>query len=303
MTAAGAYGERFAERFRLENVPSFVTRTLRQAELAVTEIRDDDPVQRMSESIPREDAFLVAVMMRDFPAHEYWEDGKKAPVSSLWSGDTVLYDLKRDPVVLLDKPFHSIHFYLPRAAFDALADEADARRIGDLVYQPGAGIRDPRMAHLGTVVQAAMERPEQASRLFVEHLILAVGVHVAQTYGGFAEPKRPPQGGLASWQEKRAKDFLLANLNGDFALKSLAQECGLSIGHFSRAFRKSTGLAPHQWLLRCRVENAKSLLRDSATPLQEIALMTGFADQSHFTRVFSRATGISPGVWRRSRKT
>jgi AraC-like DNA-binding protein len=59
-------------------------------------------------------------------------------------------------------------------------------------------------------------------------------------------------------------------------------------------------VAPHAWLLQCRVDAAKSMLRDRRLPLSEVALGCGFADQSHFTRVFSRLVGVSPGLWRRT---
>jgi len=67
-----------------------------------------------------------------------------------------------------------------------------------------------------------------------------------------------------------------------------------------RAFRRTTGLPPHRWLLRHRVEKAKALLRESALPLHDVALECGFADQSHLTRVFTRWAGQAPGTWRRS---
>jgi transcriptional regulator GlxA family with amidase domain len=82
-------------------------------------------------------------------------------------------------------------------------------------------------------------------------------------------------------------------------LSRLAEECGLSTRHFARAFRQSTGIPPHRWLLRYRVQRAKDMLRTQALPLADVALRCGFADQSHFTRVFSRQTGMSPGEWRR----
>ena len=93
----------------------------------------------------------------------------------------------------------------------------------------------------------------------------------------------------------------LGDLDGDISVMVLARACGLSTKHFSRAFRQSTGLPPHQWLLQRRIDKAKQLLRDSRSPLAEVAADCGFADQSHFTRVFTRAVGISPGQWRRAR--
>jgi hypothetical protein len=208
MSDGGVYGQRLGDRLYLDNVGTMVTRVLRKTEIAITEIRCDNPKVVMNEPMPREDSFHVALQMRDYPHYESWENGRRAPVTSLRAGDTTFYDLKRNPTTLLDKPFHSICFSLSRAALDALADEADAPRTGDLAYTPGVGVRDPRMMHLGPVVLAAMQKPEHANRLFVEHLTLAIGAHVVQTYGGLAPARRLRQGGLAPWQEKRAKDMI-----------------------------------------------------------------------------------------------
>jgi AraC family transcriptional regulator len=110
---------------------------------------------------------------------------------------------------------------------------------------------------------------------------------------------RPPHGGLAPWQVRRAMEILGANLDG-VPLKELAQECGLSVSHFSRAFRRTVGVAPHNWLLMRRIEVAKQKLRRSQLPLSDVALACGFADQSHMTRIFTRMVGTSPGAWRRA---
>ena len=94
-----------------------------------------------------------------------------------------------------------------------------------------------------------------------------------------------------------------AKLDDRVSLPDLAAVCGLSVSHFARAFRISTGLPPHQWLLRHRVERAKDLLRSAANlSLTEVALACGFADQSHFTRVFSQVAGTSPAAWRRDHR-
>src|SRR5260370_11332726 len=129
MSEQGAYGHRLGSRFNQEATRAIVTRAVRKTEIGVTELRGDNPASFMSGSIPKEDAFLVALMIRDYSHHEYWEEGKHAEITDLQQGDTVLYDLKRDPVALIDKPFHSVHFYLPRTALNAIADDANAPRI------------------------------------------------------------------------------------------------------------------------------------------------------------------------------
>jgi AraC family transcriptional regulator len=92
-----------------------------------------------------------------------------------------------------------------------------------------------------------------------------------------------------------------AHLEGSVQLKEVAKECGLSaVSHFSRAFRRTAGAAPHRWLMTRRVEAAKETLRDSRLSLLDVALACGFSDQSHLTRVFTGMVGSSPGAWRRA---
>ena len=98
MATSEGYGELLAERMRIKSAPAIVTRVLRKADMAVTEIRCDDPPPGMTGSIQREDAFLVGLMLRDFPNREYWEDGRQAPVSNLRACEICIYDLRRDPV-------------------------------------------------------------------------------------------------------------------------------------------------------------------------------------------------------------
>jgi AraC family transcriptional regulator len=296
-----AYGQRLGERLRAESAPAIVTGALRTADIAVTEIRCDNPPSEMSGSIQQEDAFVVVLQLRDFPRHEYWEDGQQAPVRDLRAGEIIFADLKRDPAILFDKPHHSLVFYLPRAALDAIADEANAPRIRDLSYRPGVCVNDVTISSLGSLVLPALSHPDQANRLFVDHVLLALGVHTAQTYGDMRPMSRLVRGGLAPWQERRAKEILRANLHG-VPLKEVARECGLSVGYFSHAFRRTLGVAPHNWLIEQRIVLSKEKLRDDRLSLTDVAAECGFCDQSHFTHHFTRIVGVSPGAWRRALK-
>jgi AraC-like DNA-binding protein len=138
--------------------------------------------------------------------------------------------------------------------------------------------------------------------LFLDHVLLAVGVHVAQTYGGMRPMSQPARGGLAAWQERRAREFLLANIKGSVALKEVARECGISVGYFSHAFRRTLGVAPHRWLIEQRVALSKEKLRDDGLSLSDVAMECGFSDQSHLTRAFRQTVGVGPGAWRRALK-
>jgi AraC-like DNA-binding protein len=157
---------------------------------------------------------------------------------------TTLYDLRRDPRFLMDKPFHSVHFYFPRKLLNAIADAANAPHIDALCYEPGNGVDDPIVRALTSVLHPALDRPDQANNLFIDYVMLALGCHITQTYGGLAKAACPPHGGLAPWQERRAKEIIEANLDGEVRLAQLVQECDLSAGHFSRAFKDTMGIPP-----------------------------------------------------------
>jgi AraC-like DNA-binding protein len=298
MKTGQGYGEGLARRVLFEE-QAIVTHVLKTTDMAVTETRCHAPTEEMSGSFRSEDSFLVTLTLRDYPNREYWEDGRFHSVSDIRTGQTCIHDLKRDPIARLDKPFHVIFYYLPRSALDAIADDAEAPRISDLDHNP-LGIDDATVRHLSDAMLPALSHSDQANQLFLDHALLALGAHIARTYGGMKPLSPPIRGGLAVWQERRAKELLSVNLKGNIPLKEVAQECHLSVSHFSRAFRRSVGTAPHNWLLMHRIEIAKEKLRDRRLSLLDVAIACGFSDQSHLTRVFSRIVGVSPGVWRRA---
>ncbi|MGE9009122.1 helix-turn-helix transcriptional regulator [Leptospira interrogans] len=183
-------------------------------------------------------------------------------------------------------------------ALNGVAERFGARRVGQLDCQFGNGFDDNAVHHIGAALLRGLRRPSEANQLFVDHMMLALTAHVAQTYGGLHNAE-PVSSGLAPWQVKRACERLASDLSGKPTLQEIAAELDLSVSHFSRAFRTSVGLPPHQWLLRQRVNAAKQLMTVRGLLLAEIAISAGFANQSHFTRVFSALVGLSPAVWRR----
>jgi AraC-like DNA-binding protein len=246
-----------------------------------------------------QDANVVTLMLYDDPNCETWERGRRAIKADIRAGATYLYDMKNDVRYIINKPFHALHFYLPRTALDSIAEQSNAPRVGELPAQLGAGHDDPVIRHIGGALLQALRRPAEINQLFIDYAMLAFTTHAAQTYGGLRTIRPLARGGLAPWQVKRACERLDADLRGTVSLQQLAFEFGLSVSHFSRAFRISTGLPPHQWLLRQRVNAAKQLMTARVLPLSEIAISAGFANQSHFTKVFSAQVGASPAAWRR----
>jgi AraC-like DNA-binding protein len=298
--SSAAVGERLGKLFHLETAPSFAVTGLRTGYFAVTDIRSDKPVFGVTDVVAAEDAYLLCILERDMIDHQVWENGRSFPRHTVRQGDFLLRDLKREQAATIDQPHHSTHFYFSRAALNEVAGDAGVPRIGELDYTPGIPIIDPVASNLAACFRPALVSPEQVNRLFLEHILFAMGGHVACTYGGMQNSVRSRSSGLAQWQERLAKEMMRADLSGP-SLAEIARHCGLSVGQFSRGFKQSTGAPPYRWLLQQRVEQAKRRLANSKESISSIALACGFSDQSHLTRVFARHVGVTPAAWRRDR--
>lgn len=288
-----SFGRLLAARLKAESRNSLVIRTLAPTEVTVTEIRADAHTNERSGSLPAEDVTVAVLQLQDFPRHEWWEEGRQAPVTALRAGDLTMYDLRRDPRFTLNHPFHSIHFRLPRALLTTLGS-------GEIDWRPGQGVDDPVFRHLASSVRPAFDRPAWVSPLFLDGVTHSMAEHLVVTYGRDRHNVARPTGRLSAPQLARVLERIDGQLDGKLTLAALAATCGLSASYFRQAFRRTTGLPPHRWLAMRRVERAKARLADPAASLAAIAFECGFADQSHLTHVFTAMTGKPPGAWRRT---
>jgi AraC family transcriptional regulator len=99
---------------------------------------------------------------------------------------------------------------------------------------------------------------------------------------------------------RRVIEFIEQRLTEPVSLGDMAAVAGLSAWHFARAFKLATGSSPHSFLLRRRLVKADTLLRLPGIAVAEVAVKSGFCDQSHLSMHFRRATGMTPARWRNS---
>jgi AraC-like DNA-binding protein len=201
--------------------------------------------------------------------------------------------------VIFEAELDSLHLHLPKEALDDLASDFGAVPVAGLTVEGGWTPNDGVVQQLAPLLVAAIDAPRNAAQAFLDHVILATAMHVAEAYGGMRRIALR-QGALAPWQLRRAQEMLAADLDGRTSLHDVADACGLSTSYFSRAFKASSGWTPHSWLQARRIDRALELLRDNRLPLADVALQSGFADQSHFSRVFKSNTGQTPGAFRRA---
>ncbi|MEH2589748.1 AraC family transcriptional regulator [Bradyrhizobium sp. AZCC 1721] len=249
----------------------------------------------------RKAGYMICLHRQPLPPCPYWIDGRPVPRMPIDSGQFLLLDRNEQHEALTyGGAADCISMYTSREALDRFQEEHELRPVGSLRARRGLAFEDHVIKNLGEGLLPALERPDAASQLFVDYVALALLAHLTAFYGENPMVFHPIRGGLAPWQERRTKEMLLAHIDGKIGVVDLARECGLSRSHFARAFRITTGVPPHKWLLARRIELAQDLLRNSTLSLETIAERCGFTDQSHFTRTFSRALGVAPGEWRRS---
>lgn len=181
-----------------------------------------------------------------------------------------------------------------RSQFLFLSPQVAARVLGDHRVLPALGHAQPQaLPLLGMIfdtLEADLAQRSPAGPLVGESLIAALVAQLA----GQAAPHTSP---AATRVCDRAIALIETHFDQGLGLQALADSTGLGVRQFCRAFRTATGQSPHQYLLRRRVEHAKLLIaRD--TPLVDVALQCGFADQSQFTRTFVRLVGSTPTRYR-----
>jgi AraC family transcriptional regulator len=297
MMSADAIEDDLAKRFRIDRPPTLLARRSSRARIGFSRMRSSRALRGCSLAVPPEEAFAFHVPLSLPFFSDLWTAGRRREVPDMRLGYAQLVDLGDNPVVSLDIPFDSLRFYITQVALDEMANEAGIRRVKGL-YAPNFGARDLVLFGLAQALAGAMEHLGDGTAMFSDCIALAFFAHIVHAYGG-APAEQSARGGLASWQLRRAREFINANLAGDPTISQVANECGLSSSYFARAFKHAIGISPHRWLTKRRVERAKELLQDPGLELADIAQACGFVDQSHFTRVFSRSEGYSPGRWRR----
>ena len=174
-----------------------------------------------------------------------------------------------------------------------------AREWIDRIWEP--------LRHRGTEMLA----PFSAAELSLMARVLRAATEVQERHvadlrqwldESAAARKSHQRGGLSPAALRRVQVFVEANTERSIHIPDLAARAGLSVHHFGRAFRISTGVTPRAFIERRRIERARTLIDDTDQPLAEIAAATGFATQSHLTTAFRRATGFTPASYRRGRR-
>ena len=296
------YHHRLDKFVGVDKPPTLSMSAFEAAEFTASRVRWEQAAHGHPVQFDRVDGYMLCLQRQRIPAQPYWVDDRPIGLPALQQGQFLLLDLNAQHSSLVPSGVDCVSIFTSRDALMQFQMENDLVPKGSLRTPVGAAHEDAVLHHLGESLLPAIEQPHLASRLYADHVAVAIASRLTVQFGTEPLPVALPRGGLAPWQERRAKEMLLAHLDGTIGLEALAAQCRLSRSHFARAFKVTTGMSPLRWLNGQRVECAKNMLLNTDWPLEQIADSCGFADASHLTRSFLSATSVPPGTWRRMRR-
>jgi AraC family transcriptional regulator len=172
---------------------------------------------------------------------------------------------------------------------------------GEVELRASRKFADRRLSAIVAAVEAEMVAGFPSGRLFMDSVEQAMAVALVNGHAVRHRAVKLHRGGLGSARLRRIKELVRTKLEDDLSLDEMAEAVGLSTAHFARMFRKSTGVTPHQFVLRQRLERAKAMLLARDARVLDVAVACGFKTQQHFAQVFRDVWGISPTEYRLDR--
>jgi AraC family transcriptional regulator len=211
------------------------------------------------------------------------------------AGQLNLVPANADVAVTTSDEADCVHLYISAAIVAQVFDEM---RNADGELLPQFGLQDPLLAALVEACAAEMQTPGTRSPAYVDHLSWALAAQLVQTCSDRQLPRAAVEGRISPAKLKAIEDYVLAHLAYDIGVADLAKVAGYSPVHFSRLFRRETGVPPYRYVQQLRAAAVRDALSTPAR-LADIAVATGFCNQEHMTRVFQGIHGITPGRYRK----
>jgi AraC family transcriptional regulator len=197
--------------------------------------------------------------------------------------------------VRLERRQEGININFESELIDQIADELVGKNV-EIVEQWAAC--DLLIRQLGSDLRREFQQ-QPPRKLYVESVIQVLANHLVRNYSSNLVKSEPPTAKLPAQKLQQAIDYIHARIDRDITLSELADVVQMSPYRFARAFKQSTGMPPHQYLLWHRIDRAKQLLTMTQLPISDISYQLGFASQSHFAATFRRFTTVTPNIYRK----
>ena len=162
---------------------------------------------------------------------------------------------------------------------------------------------DPLIYHLGLALKSELEADYFGSRPYAESLATALAAQIVKKYSTRKVKLNRYDDGLSRYSLRQALDYINDNLQrSNLKIAEVAAVVNISPYYFSRLFRQSTGLSPHEYLTQRRLKVAKQLLKKTELSIVEISAEVGFNSQSYFITLFKKQVGTTPLKYRKEFK-
>jgi AraC family transcriptional regulator len=223
--------------------------------------------------------------------------GSQVEEAEFRSGDAGLYPGGEYGPLSWDGPSDIIHLHL-----DAPLLEARARQSLDLTHfalRDRFRFEDGLLSQLGRQLLVAAGPEHTLGQLYVESLATALTYHLIEHHATYERRISGTEGHLPAAVLARLDAYLEASCEQLITLEQLAGLANLSVFHFARRFKQTTGRAPYQYVLEWKIRRAQQLLRAGELPIGAVGDALGFASPTHFSAAFKRAVGQSPREFQR----
>ncbi len=159
---------------------------------------------------------------------------------------------------------------------------------------------DGLICQMGLALKLSLEMDGVGSRFYADSIATALSAHLLRYYSTRKHHFQDYEDGLSKQKLKQALEYIQEHLGEDLSLNDIATELKMSQYYFCHLFKRSTGLSPHQYLIRQRIEQAKHLLKNPERTITFVAMECGFANPSHFAKCFRQVTRMNPKQFRKS---
>ncbi|WP_071819364.1 helix-turn-helix transcriptional regulator [Gloeothece citriformis] len=198
---------------------------------------------------------------------------------------------------------HFLQIQIEPQFLEQVAQQIDEIKANHVELVPKFRIRNPNLEHIIMMLYRELTQGMgYGSKLYIESLTNALAINLLRDYCVTKISLNLYSGGLSDGQLLLITDYINDNLAGEIKLSNLSELIGISQFHFSRLFKQTVGISPHQYLMRQRIERAKLLLKNSPLSVVEVALSCGFSSHSHFGKYFRQITGLTPKEYRVNRR-
>lgn len=182
---------------------------------------------------------------------------------------------------------------------DVLAGQPHADQFNKMRF----AFADPLGVALTRQILAELYAPQAEERTaYVSAMVGALKAHILSGPPAHGNPAEIPVSDFSAYRLHKIMNAVLAHPEEDHSLEQMAAVAGVTPSHFCRLFKKATGISPHQYVMKARLDRAQQMLVQTDLSLVALSEATGFTSQSHFSRAFRAWFGTSPSDYRQQER-